>query len=58
MKPLISIDSDRNVIFENDAAEYGDDDKIALLNEAIEAIQNRLTMLRYDYLYANEPVDS
>lgn len=57
MTTLISIDNDFNIIFENDAIEYSDDDKIALLTEATESIQKMITGLRYDYLFANEPVE-
>jgi hypothetical protein len=57
MENLISIDTDFNVILENDAIECSNDDQIALLAQAIDAIQNRITMLRYDYLFANGLVD-
>jgi hypothetical protein len=58
MKNLIVLDSDLNVTFEDDAANYSEADQIALLTEAVEAINNRLTTMRYNYLYSNEPVDS
>jgi len=57
METFISLDTDLNVIFENEAIEYSDDDKIALLTEAVDAIKNRITTLRYDYLHSNKPVD-
>lgn len=57
MAILISIDTDFNVIFENDSFELSDDDKIALLTEAVESIQSRIMGLRYDYLHSNEPID-
>ena len=58
MKTYIALDSDLNVTFEDEAASYNEADQIALLTEAVEAINNRLTTMRYNYLYSNEPIDS